>query len=336
VDTKSTKNHVEAKSRPREAHRREYERRVNRVIDYIQAHLGEELTLERLASVAAFSPYHFHRIFAALTGETLSDFIRRIRLERAASALALLRDPSVLDVALRYGFSSAATFARAFKSHFGMSASEWRAGGAARWRARLRNDRNPSKPNRNPGQALRNHGKASSRNVRHSPGSDMSEANMLVEIKELPPFRIAYMRHVGPYGAGGNIPALWTRFERWMRARDLLHSGTLTIGIGHDAPDVVAPEKLRYDACLVIGEDFKPDNSINVSQLPGGRYAVTLFEGTAATISGAWDRMFATWLPNSGFQPEDRPCLELYHNDKGSEHPPGHFRCELCLPVKPL
>ena len=159
---------------------------------------------------------------------------------------------------------------------------------------------------------------------------------MLVEVKELPPFRIAYMRHVGPYGAGGNIPALWARFERWMRARDLLHPGRSTIGIGHDAPDVVAPEKLRYDACLVIGDDFKPDNSVNVSQLPGGRYAITLFEGTAATISEAWDRMFASWLPNSGFQPEDRPCLELYHNDTGSERPPGHFRCELCLPVKPL
>src|SRR5436305_14977102 len=98
-------------------YRREYERRVNRVMDYVQAHLAEDLTLEKLAAVAAFSPFHFHRVFAAITGETLSDFIRRIRLERAASALGLLRDTSVLEIALRYGFSSAATFARAFKAH---------------------------------------------------------------------------------------------------------------------------------------------------------------------------------------------------------------------------
>ena len=93
------------------AHRREYERRVNRVMDYVQAHLADELTLEKLAAVAAFSPFHFHRVFAAITGETLSDFIRRIRLERAASALGLLHDTSVLEIALRYGFSSAATTA---------------------------------------------------------------------------------------------------------------------------------------------------------------------------------------------------------------------------------
>jgi AraC-like DNA-binding protein len=115
------------------AHRREYERRVNRVMDYVQAHLVEDLTLEKLAAVAAFSPFHFHRVFAAITGETLSDFIRRIRLERAASALGLLHDTSVLEIALRYGFSSAATFARAFKAHFGMSATEWRDGGSRDW-----------------------------------------------------------------------------------------------------------------------------------------------------------------------------------------------------------
>ena len=69
--------------RPTVAHRREYERRVNRVVDYIEAHLSDELPLEKLAAVAAFSPFHFHRVFAAITGETLSDFIRRIRLERA-------------------------------------------------------------------------------------------------------------------------------------------------------------------------------------------------------------------------------------------------------------
>jgi AraC-like DNA-binding protein len=73
------------------AHRREYERRVYRVMDYVQAHLDEDLTLEKLAGVAAFSPFHFHRVFASITGETLSDFIRRVRLERAASGLAIMR-----------------------------------------------------------------------------------------------------------------------------------------------------------------------------------------------------------------------------------------------------
>src|SRR5262249_10995900 len=81
-------------SQPKSSNRREYERRVNRVMDHVEAHLAEELTLERLAAVAAFSPFHFHRVFAAITGETLSEFIRRIRLERAAGALVSLQATS--------------------------------------------------------------------------------------------------------------------------------------------------------------------------------------------------------------------------------------------------
>src|SRR5437763_1337219 len=135
---------------PSAAHRREYERRVNRVMDYVQAHLAEELTLDKLAGVAAFSPFHFHRVFAAITGETLSDFIRRVRLERAASALGLLHDTSVLEIALRYGFSSAATFARAFRMHFGMSATQWRTGGARQWDKKR--PRNQGESKRNPSQ----------------------------------------------------------------------------------------------------------------------------------------------------------------------------------------
>ena len=139
--------------------RREYERRINRVIDYVQAHLADELTLERLALVAAFSPFHFHRVFAAITGETVSDFIRRVRLERAAGALISLPETSILDIAFRYGFSSAATFARAFRAHFGMSATHWR---ELRERQRVR-----GKPKRNPSQAKRKNCKATAKRIGH-------------------------------------------------------------------------------------------------------------------------------------------------------------------------
>ena len=320
---------------PMSSHRREYERRVNRVMDYIQAHLADELTLESLAAVAAFSPFHFHRVFAAITGETLSDFIRRIRLERAASALALLHDTSVLEIALRYGFSSAATFARAFKRHFGMSATQWREGGARRWSEARRHQSKPGKAKRNPDQVESNHRKASSRPIRHTAAVRSKGLAMSVEIREIPPYRVAYVRHVGPYGEGGDIGTLWAGLGRWIRARDLRRSGTLTIGIGHDAPRIAAPEKLRYDACVVVGEDFKPDRFVNVADLPGGKYAVTPFAGTPAEMPEAWDRLFTGWLPTSGYQPEDRPCLELRH-DNETRPVAGYVRCELCLPVRPL
>ena len=99
------------------------------------------MSLGALARVAAFSPFHFHRIFRAVTGETLFGFIQRVRLERSAGALLAVPDRSVLEVALDHGFSSSATFARAFKGHFGMSATEWRRDGAERWPERRRLNR---------------------------------------------------------------------------------------------------------------------------------------------------------------------------------------------------
>jgi AraC family transcriptional regulator len=68
---------------------------------------------------------------------------------------------------------------------------------------------------------------------------------------------------------------------------------------------------------------------------PGGRFAVSAFTGTAHDIEGAWDRVFKTWLPTSGFQPDDRPCLEVYRG-RSVDDKTGIFRCDLCLPVRAL
>jgi AraC-like DNA-binding protein len=121
--------------------RREYQRRVNRVVDYIEKHPAQQLSLARLAQIAAFSPYHFHRIFKSVTHETLFDFSQRLRLEKAAQALLASTDTSVTQLAQQYGFASGATFARAFKAHFAMNASEWRAGGYRRWREWRKNSK---------------------------------------------------------------------------------------------------------------------------------------------------------------------------------------------------
>ena len=307
--------------------RREYERRINRVIDYVQAHLADELTLERLALVAAFSPFHFHRVFAAITGETVSDFIRRVRLERAAGALISLPETSILDIAFRYGFSSAATFARAFRAHFGMSATHWR---ELRERQRVR-----GKPKRNPSQAKRKNCKATAKRIGHHVSVGQKGFAMQVEIRDIPPYRIAYMRHVGPYGTSGAISALWASLTRWIRSHDLQLAGLLMVGIGHDAPSIVAPEKLRYDAGVVIDRDFKPDRAVNVTDLPGGKYALTRFQGSAAVITDAWARLYTVWLPASGYKPDDRPRLEL-RRDHDLQLPADHLCCELCLPIEPL
>jgi len=109
--------------------RAEYIQRINRVMDYVDTHLDGDLSLGNLAKVANFSASHFHRIFGAMVGERLNQFIGRVRAERAATRLLSNPNASITEIALDCGYSGSATFARAFRDHFEMSASDWRAGG---------------------------------------------------------------------------------------------------------------------------------------------------------------------------------------------------------------
>lgn len=310
----------------------EYEQRVNRVIDYVREHLAEELSLAQLARVAAFSPFHFHRVFRAITGETLFAFIQRVRIERAAGALSGHRDQSVLGVALDHGFSSAAAFARAFRAHFGMSATAWRAGGAECWRAR---QARPAGPGSNQRQANRKRGKAAGGRRGQTPRKRREEVSMSVRVTVLPVQHVAYMRYVGPYGDHG-IPELWMKFKQWMRTHDLVSDSTVALGVAYDDPHITAAEQCRYDACVVVPPSFTPDRWVNVMDVPGGKYAVSEFVGTAHEVGGAWEALYRSWLPGSGFEPDDRACFEIYRGNPSVAAARGAFRCDLCLPVRPM
>jgi AraC family transcriptional regulator len=303
--------------------RLEYEKRVNRVIDYIQDHRAEDLSLETLAQIAAFSPFHFHRIFKAVTGENLKEFVQRLRLEWAGSTLVFRPQADVTEIALDSGFQSASAFARAFKERFGMTATEWRSGGAADWsKSRL---------------AVRNPGQADSKACAAGDRGDPHPDAMNVTVQTLPSYPLAYMRYTGPYGAQSGIPQLWLKLQRWAAARDLWTPDRLCVGIAYDDPRVTDPDRCRYDAGIVLpaGVDVSGDAQVNTAGSPAGKYALAPFEGTARDIAPCWDRVFSHWLPQSGYQPDDGPCMELYRGD-AVDMATGVVRCDLCTPVRPL
>jgi AraC family transcriptional regulator len=315
-----------------DGNRLEYQHRVNRVIDYIQEHRAEELSLEVLAQVAAFSPFHFHRIFKAMTGENLKEFVQRVRLEAAASMLLNGPEREVLDIALDSGFGSASAFARAFKDRFGMTATEWRTGGAEAWSKERLAVRKPGQADRKAGDAG---GDAGGQGGSHEDDASSMETNMNVIVKNLPTYRLAYMRNVGAYGAQSAVPQLWLKLMRWAQPRELWTSDRICLGIAHDDPRVTDPDKCRYDACIVIPAGIALDAQVNVVDFPGGKYAFAPFHGTAREIAGCWEQVFASWMPGSGFQPDDRPFVELYRGDAVDEKT-FVVSCDLCTPVKPL
>lgn len=326
--------------------RREYTARINRVLDYIDAHLGEELALETLARVASFSPFHFHRVFGAIVGEPLGCYIQRIRIEKAAGQL--LADPERPITAIAYdcGFSGSAAFARAFREYFGMTASEWRLKGepaacpesapAGRERKERKTE---SKAGKTQGKKRKEREAAAGYTGSITTGqwrNSMTPTKLNVEVKRLDPVTVAYVRNIGPYmGDAELFGRLFTRLFQWAGPRNLCGSDTLVMALYHDNPDITDHAKLRLSVCISVPENTRVEGDIGRMVVPGGLYAMARFELKTDGYAAAWDALCGDWLPESGYQPDDRPAFEIYRNSP-DEHPEGLCIVDICMPVKPL
>ena len=344
----------------RAALREEHVARVNQVLDHIERHLTDDLTLATLAGVAGFSPYHFHRIFTSVMGETPRRFIHRVRVERAAAELLLHPRTPITRIALDCGFSGPAPFARAFQEAFGMSATEWRIGG-------LRPG--PGGEGATAGGGLyRSAGEGPVTASGHTPagrrstvvfdGLDAVTRRPLwwlrvldrepapVTLEEIRPCTVAYLRSVGPYAGNGALFArLFGALGRWAGPRGLLADGDgWWICVYHD-PQVTADERLRVTVGLTVPVGTRTEGEISTMTVDGGTYAMGRFLLREDEHSGAWAAMIGTWLPGSGYELDDRHCFERFPaaslgpDAEGSatgERDASRVRqVDICLPVRP-
>ena len=295
----------------------EYTKRFNRVVDHIDAHLDETLELATLAEVAHFSPFHFHRLFAAWMGETLGEYVRRRRLEVAATRLTAQPRVPVIDIALSVGFGSAEAFARAFKSRFGHSATAWRKQQKSkRDQVRRKLDQERTR-----------------RSEDHRTSLHHEDTIMDVKLVERSPTRIVALRYVGPFGLP--LSKFWqSRVMPWIQARGL--SDRAMIAIALDNPTVTAPDKCRCDIGVEIDEDFIAIGDEQFVTVPGGRYASAHFFDTPAHIEEAWTSLMRDWLPASGLQLDGRPTFEYYPKESRFDLATGAFECQLMVPIAPL
>jgi len=314
--------------------REEYLARVNRVIDYIEKNIEKDLSLETLAGVAHFSPFHFHRIFRAIAGETLHQFTQRLRLEKSATRLATQIKTPVTEIALDLGFSGSAAFSRSFREAFCMSPTEWR-----------NTHGKNCKTNHNFHQPFGNFRKEFDKSscyidsVTHQfiwriKMKNQTEAR--IEVKQMPEFHVAYVRHIGPYkGDAALFEGLFGRLAQWAGPRDLFSADTKMMAIYHDDPNVTGEDRLRTSACITIPQDTPVEGEVGKMSIPGGKFAVASFEVTSDGFEEAWNTVMGEWLPESGYQPDDRLCYEIYHNDYRN-HPENKHQVDICVPVKPM
>ncbi|HLB57158.1 MAG TPA: GyrI-like domain-containing protein [Coxiellaceae bacterium] len=259
-----------------------YQERILKVLVHIQNHLDDELSLEELASVAYFSPFHFHRIFTALTGESIKSYVRRLRLERATRDL-VFTDLSIVQVGERAGYDTQQSFHRAFKEAFNETPKTFRE--KATEGLSLRAKQNELDAN----------------------------AKELVIVKTIEPIVVAFVRHVGPYDHG-TIMKSWMQLVAEVGLPHILSDKSEKISIPYDSPETTLAEKLRYDACVTVDQlpNFKAKGAIGVQTIEGGKYAVITHNGSLDTIENAYNILFGVWLPQSGYEPADHPNFMLH------------------------
>jgi len=148
-----------------------------------------------------------------------------------------------------------------------------------------------------------------------------------VKIETLSPCKVAYIRQVGLYGAD-NIQAM-ERLKRWAGANQLMGDDSVILGIAWDDPQITKPENCRYDTCLVVPEDFSPEeNDVLDRKMIGGRYAVFKINHTAEAVQKAWSEIFSE-LAKRNLRPDGtRPIMERYAAQLVREH-----FCEICVPI---
>ncbi len=311
----------------KEDSRKEYIARINRVMDFVGQNIDQTIDLARMAKIASFSPYHFHRIFLYVVGETPNDFILRIKLEKSGQLLHDNPKESVSDIAFKCGFVNISSFSRAFRNYFGMTTTEFRNQDKAVYvKNGIRYSKNckaVSKIGKHPQQI--------------NPQFCSVEFKQLIimdtkiEIKQMPELNLIYCRHMGAFNQIGQA---YEKLFKWAAPRGLVTAATKTVTVYHDDPAITTINKVRQDASILIEGNVKVEGEIGKSTVPAGKYAVGHFEIKETEFEQAWNTMCA-WLTESGYQPADSPTYEYYHNDY-NEHPEHKFIVDICIPVKPL
>ena len=262
-----------------------YDERISRVCEFIYQNLDNELTLEAISDVAAFSKYHFHRVFSAYTGMSVMKFIQLSRLKRASYRLAFEEGKRVIDIALEAGFESPEAFSRAFKRTFDQSPSEFRAEPKwPEWHLRFQ--------------------------FRVKP---IGENQMNVDIVNFETTNIAFIEHLGP---PERVLETAAKFIAWRKETGLSPVKTSkTYGIPYSNPKTTDPEQFRWDICGTIDSDVPPnDYGTQLGSIPGGRCAVIRHLGSYDNVDKSICAVYREWLPDSGEEVRDYPCFFHYVN----------------------
>ncbi|RDY58850.1 AraC family transcriptional regulator [Flagellimonas nanhaiensis] len=277
-----------------------YYQKLNRVIEYVHNHLDEKIEIKTLAELSHFSPFHFHRIIKALLGEPIGAYITRTRLETAAKMIRYSELP-IEEIAYSVGYETPSSLTKAFKQHFGITPSDYR--------------------------------KTKTFNIKPLQTMEITSLNIkkpkLITLEEQ--FCI-YVSMKGPYNKM-DYPGAWETLWNEVKSQKLFTAGIQHFGQPFDDPHVTDEANLRYDACLVIHKDAKPNGKVGTKMLKGGKFAVFLYQGSYKNLSQVYDHIFNNWLLESGEELRDESVRERYLNN-AEKTEESKLKTEIYIPIK--
>ncbi|RUU58314.1 AraC family transcriptional regulator [Mesorhizobium sp. M2C.T.Ca.TU.002.02.1.1] len=257
--------------------------RMQRVLDHIDRHLDDDLDLDALSSVAAYSKYHFHRQFTATFGLSVHRYVQLARMKRASFRLGYADAESVTDIAMDAGYDAPDAFARAFRQRCGQSPSSFR--------------RSPDW-----GSWLMAFGPLD--NARRKLMQIIFTEDD-VTIREVPPTPVAIMEHRGDRATLGDTIQ---RFIAWRKAAGLSPETSPTFNVFRSERCPAAAADYSMDICVGTDQPIAADDrQMKAGVIPGGRCAVLRYPGNTNNLEPAALYLYREWLPASGEEARDFP-----------------------------
>ncbi|PVZ68157.1 AraC family transcriptional regulator [Pelagibaculum spongiae] len=262
--------------------------RINDVLFQLHQDIAADLGAKKLAKIAAYSEQHFHRVFLQVTGENLNQYVRRTRMEHAANQLMFDPYRPISEIAETCGYQSLSSFSRLFKNNFSVSPGQWRKTVSTSTKKPYLEDPEIA-----------------------AGWQKIQQLQLPVpELIELPPQRVAYVRH---QGYGRSIRLAWQTLQAWAATEQ--RSFRQQWGLHHSNPLLVPLAQCRYVACLAIDQPLLRRGVVNQMVIPGGLHAAFYFSGKYGELLPWISKVQQQWLPQSGFRAKTTPAVVHYHRN---------------------
>lgn len=294
----------------------EYQIRLNDIFSFIEENLDSDLSLEIISSKAYYSPFHFHRIFKFITGETLNEYVTRKRIQKTALDI-IHKKSTIKETAFKFGFSSTSSFSKTFKKFYGVSPTEFKKQNPHRF-SKIR--------------------QLESKIEQQYPDSDRYiciinelknhiKMNAKIEVKELKELNLACVSCIGIQ----NIQKAYQKILIWATPQNIMDDQSKMITIYHDSFKVTEPEKVRMSACLLLDKPVELNHQIQEKTIDKHKYIVGHFNIGMEEFEKSWTGLFI-WMNENGYKKSDNDPFEIYYNNP-NEHPDKKAIVDLCIPI---